>query len=109
MSLSEPSPPQRGQTAAERAAELPPVERQVTPNPAQWIAQTIPPAVYTGQARSGLSKALLLPFYPLWALGVLAAGVLYAIVYLPLWVLLAPVRARQKRVDPEGYEKSQGR
>jgi hypothetical protein len=115
MTISEPPPPERGLTRAERG-------RDVSAAQAQAEAET--------SAGRKLLRSMSLPFvlsqaegypvvikqflqfcliliYPAWIAGVLFSALCYYVVYSVLWVVFWPVRAWMKKNRPEDYAASQ--
>ena len=120
MSATEPPPPQRGQTAAERGRDVSPAQAEVEAQPStlRRLLAAANPRFLLSQADGypvGVKQFLwfcLILIYPAWlffllvALPVLAIGkVLYGIA----WVVFWPLRARQKKHHPEDYAASQGK
>jgi hypothetical protein len=120
MSASEPPPPQRGQTAAERGRDVSAAQAEVEAQPSmiRRLVAAANPKVLLSQADGypvGIKQFLwfcLILIYPAWlfflivALPVLAIGkVLYGIA----WVIFWPMRAHQKKHHPEEYAASQGK
>lgn len=112
MSLSEPPPPQRGLTAAERGSDATEAEKAAA-DPALSTGQRLRAALsfrfWLGQADgypAGVKQFLqfcLVLTWPAWLFAVLVGSVLYGIV----WALFWPLRAWMKRNRPEDYAASQ--
>jgi YggT family protein len=111
MSASEPPPPQRGQTASERASDATAAEEKVAAAPTvpKRVAAAAKPSFLLAQADGypvGIKQFLqfcLLLIYPAWLFMVLVGWAGYGV----LWVLFAPLRIMMKRKDPEAYAASQ--
>lgn len=116
MTTQEPPKPQRGMTAAERGPDVPAAQAELDAEQLHWRTRawrSMGPRVYFGQADGypGPIKWFLwfclLLIWPAWIVTVLL-GVAIGSILVPLgnqllWVLLTPLRRRQKRNNPEEY------
>lgn len=112
---SEPPPPQRGQTREERGRDVSEAQAEAeaeTSKPKQFLHMMSPRLVwsmaegYPVVLKQFIQFCLIL-IYPAWVFAVLVGGLFqllfYVTVYPLLWLLFWPVRAHQKRTNPEEY------
>jgi hypothetical protein len=121
MSISEPPPPERGLTRAERGRDVSPAqaEAEAKTSTARRLLSSMSPRFVLSQAdgypvviKQFLQFCLIL-IYPAWVAGILASVVanlaFYVTVYPVLWVIFWPVRAWMKKNRPEEYAASQNK
>jgi hypothetical protein len=115
MTTSEPPPPERGLTRAERGRDVSAAqaEAEAETSPGRRLLQAMSPRFVLSQAdgypvviKQFLQFCLIL-IYPAWVAGVLFSAVSYYAVYSVLWVLFWPVRAWMKKNRPDDYAASQ--
>jgi hypothetical protein len=115
MTTSEPPPPERGLTRAERGRDVSAAQAkaEAETSPGRRLLQSMSPRFVLSQADGypgGIKQFLqfcLILIYPAWVFGVLFAAVGYYAVYSVLWVLFWPVRAWMKNNRPDDYAASQ--
>jgi YggT family protein len=113
---NEPPPPQRGLTADERGRDVSEAQAEVeaeTSKVQQYLKAMSPRYVlsmaegYPVVIKQFLQFCLII-IYPAWVFAVLVGAALhllfYVTVYPVLWLLFWPVRAWQKKNNPEEYE-----
>ena len=114
--LNEPARPQRGLTSEERGRDVSEAQAEVEAETStvQKYLKSMSPRFVLSMA-DGYPVVLkqfiqfcLIIIYPAWVAGVLFAaamhGLFYITVYPVLWLLFWPVRAYQKKNNPEEYE-----
>jgi hypothetical protein len=115
MTTSEPLPPERGLTRAERGRDVSAAqaEAEAQTSTGRRLLQSISPRFVLSQAdgypvviKQFLQFCLIL-IYPAWVFGALFSAAVYYAVYSVLWVLFWPVRAWMKKNRPEDYAASQ--
>jgi hypothetical protein len=115
MSSSEPPPPERGLTRAERGRDVSAAqaEAEAETSTGRRILLSVSPRFVLSQAEGypvvikQFLQFCLIIIYPAWVFGVLASAVIYYAVYSVFWVLFWPVRAWMKKNRPEDYAASQ--
>jgi YggT family protein len=115
MSISEPPPPQRGLTRAERGRDVSTAqaEAEAATSTGRRMLLSMSPRFVLSQAEGypvvikQFLQFCLIIIYPAWVAGILASAAIYYAVYSVLWVLFWPVRARMKKNRPEDYAASQ--
>ena len=113
---NEPPPPARGLTSEERGRDVSAAQAEVeaeTSKVNQYLKAMSPKYVwsmaegYPVVVKQFLQFCLIL-IYPAWVFGVLFAAAMhllfYVTIYPVLWLLFWPVRAKQKKNNPEEYE-----
>lgn len=113
--LNEPLPPQRGQTIDERGRDISDAQAEVeaeTSTVQKYLKAMSPRTVwqmadgYPVVIKQFLQFCLIL-VYPAFVFAILAGAVVHAIFYVTvypvLWLLFWPVRAYQKKNNPEEY------
>ena len=113
---TEPPAPQRGLTREERGRDVSEAQAEMeaeTSKVKQYLKAMSPRLVlsqadgYPVVVKQFLQFCLIL-IYPAWVVGVLFAAAMhllfYVTIYPVLWVLFWPVRAYQKKNNPEEYE-----
>jgi hypothetical protein len=113
---TEPPAPQRGLTREERGRDVSEAQAEMeaeTSKVKQYLKAMSPRLVlsqadgYPVVIKQFLQFCLIL-IYPAWVVGVLFAAAMhllfYVTIYPVLWVLFWPVRAYQKKNNPEEYE-----
>ena len=113
---NEPPPPQRGLTREERGRDVSEAQAEAeaeTSKVKQYLSAMSPRFVlsqadgYPVVVKQFLQFCLIL-IYPAWVFGVLFAAAMhllfYVTIYPVLWLLFWPVRAWQKKNNPEEYE-----
>lgn len=115
MSISEPPPPERGLTRAERGRDVSAAqaEAEAETSTGRRLLLSMSPRFVLSQAegypvviKQFLQFCLIL-IYPAWLVGVLASAAIYYSVYSVLWVLFWPLRAWMKKNRPDDYAASQ--
>jgi hypothetical protein len=115
MTTSEPPPPERGLTRAERGRDVSAAqaEAEAETSTGRRLLQSTSPRFVLSQAdgypvviKQFLQFCLIL-IYPAWVFGVLFSAAGYYAVYSVLWVLFWPIRAWMKKNRPEDYAASQ--
>src|ERR1700759_4132803 len=115
MSMSEPLPPARGLSRAERGGDVSAeqAEAEAETSTGRRLLLSMSPRFVLSQAegypvviKQFLQFCLIL-IYPAWVVGVLASAGVYYAVYSVLWVVFWPVRAWMKKNRPEDYAASQ--
>ena len=115
MSISEPPPPERGLTRAERGRDVSATqaEAEAETSTGRKLLLSMSPRSVWSQAegypvviKQFLQFCLIL-IYPAWVFGILACAAIYYAVYSVLWVLFWPVRAWMKKNRPDDYAASQ--
>jgi hypothetical protein len=115
MSSSEPPPPERGLTRAERGRDVSAAqaEAEAETSTGRRILLSVTPRFVLSQAegypvviKQFLQFCLIL-IYPAWIAGVLFSTVCYYAMYSVLWVVFWPVRTWMKKNRPEDYAASQ--
>lgn len=115
MTISEPPPPERGLTRAERGRDVSAAqaEAEAETSTGRRLLLSMSPRFVLSQAegypvviKQFLQFCLIL-IYPAWVVGVLASAAIYYSVYSVLWVLFWPLRAWMKKNRPEDYAASQ--
>lgn len=112
---TEPPPPQRGQTREERGRDVSEAQAEAEAETSKWkqFLHWISPRLVWSMA-DGYPVVLkqfiqfcLILIYPAWVFAVLVGGLVqllfYVTVYPVLWLLFWPVRAHQKKTNPEEY------
>jgi hypothetical protein len=112
---SEPPPPQRGQTREERGRDVSEAQAELEAETSKWkqFTHAMSPRLVWSMA-DGYPVVLkqfiqfcLILIYPAWVFAVLCGGLVtllfYVTVYPVLWLLFWPVRAYQKKNNPEEY------
>lgn len=118
MTIEEPPPPTRGQTAEERGPDLSPQEQKVasTRSGPRRLAAAANPRFLLSQADGypvGIKQFLwfcLILVYPAWLFFLLLAAPVWLfskVAYGIVWVLFAPLRRWMKKNRPEDYAASQ--
>jgi hypothetical protein len=115
---NEPPPPQRGLTAEERGRDVSEAqaEAEAETSQVQQYLHAMSPR-YVWSMAEGYPVVLkqfiqfcLILIYPAWVFGVLFAAVMHGLFYITiypvLWLLFWPVRAYQKKNNPEEYAAS---
>src|SRR3954449_3430458 len=113
---NEPPPPQRGLTREERGRDVSDAQAEAeaeTSKPKQYLRAMSPRFVvsmaegYPMVLKQFIQFCLII-IYPAWVFTVLVGALLhlafYVTIYPVLWVLFWPVRASQKKNNPEEYE-----
>jgi hypothetical protein len=115
MTTSEPSPPERGLTRAERGRDVSAAQAEAAAETStgRRLLLSMSPRFVLSQAdgypiviKQFLQFCLIL-IYPAWVCGVLFSAAVYYAFYSVLWVLFWPVRAWMKKNRPEDYAASQ--
>jgi hypothetical protein len=115
MTTTEPPPPERGLTRAERGRDVSAAqaEAEAQTSTGRRLLQSMSPRFvwsqadgYPGVIKQFLQFCLIL-VYPAWVFGMLASAAIYGAVYSVLWVVFWPVRAWMKKNRPEDYAASQ--
>jgi Flp pilus assembly protein TadB len=112
---SEPPPPQRGLTREERGRDVSDAQAEAEAQRSKWqqFLHMMSPRLVWSMA-DGYPVVLkqfiqfcLILIYPAWVFAVLVGGLFqlafYVTVYPLLWLLFWPVRAHQKRTNPQEY------
>jgi hypothetical protein len=115
MSISEPPPPERGLTRAERGRDVSAAqaEAEAETSTGRRMLLSMSPRFVLSQAEGypvvikQFLQFCLIIIYPAWVFGVLASAAVYYAVYSVLWVLFWPMRAWMKKNRPEDYAASQ--
>jgi hypothetical protein len=115
MTTTEPPPPERGLTHAERGRDVSAAqaEAEAQTSTGRRLLQSMSPRFVWSQAdgypvviKQFLQFCLIL-VYPAWVFGMLASAAIYGAVYSVLWVVFWPVRAWMKKYRPQDYAASQ--
>ena len=113
---NEPPPPQRGLTREERGRDVSEAqaEAEAETSKVNQYLKAMSPRFVLSQAEGypvGIKQFLqfcLILIYPAWVFGVLFSAAMhllfYVTIYPVLWLLFWPVRAWQKKNNPEEYE-----
>jgi len=112
---SEPAPPQRGLTREERGRDVSEAQAEAEAQRSKWqqFLHMMSPRLVWSMAEGypvvlkQFIQFCLILIYPAWVFAVLVGGLFqlafYVTVYPLLWLLFWPVRAHQKRNNPEEY------
>jgi YggT family protein len=113
--FGEPPPPQRGLTREERGRDVSEAQADLEAEKSRWqrFLHMMSPRLVWSMA-DGYPVVLkqfiqfcLILIYPAWVFAVLVGGafqlLFYVTVYPLLWLLFWPVRAHQKKTNPEEY------
>jgi len=116
---NEPAPPQRGQTIEERGRDVSDAQAEAeaqTSTVKRYLHAMSPKYVwsmadgYPVVLKQFIQFCLVL-IYPAWVFAILAGAAVHALFYVTvypvLWLLFWPVRAYQKKNNPEEYAESQ--
>jgi hypothetical protein len=115
MTTSEPLPPERGLTRAERGRDvsLAQAEAEAETSPGRMLWRSMSLRFVLSQAdgypvviKQFLQFCLII-VYPAWIFGTLFAAAFYYTVYAIMWGIFWPVRAWMKKNRPEDYAASQ--
>ena len=112
---SEPAPPQRGLTREERGRDVSEAQAEAEAQRSKWqqFLNMMSPRLVWSMAEGypvvlkQFIQFCLILIYPAWVFAVLVGGLFqlafYVTVYPLLWLLFWPVRANQKKNNPEEY------
>lgn len=113
--IGEPPPPARGLTRAERGRDISDAQAEAEAQTSKWkqFLHMMSPRLVWSMAEGypvvvkQFVQFCLILIYPAWVFAVLVGGIFqlafYVTVYPLLWLLFWPVRAHQKRHNPEEY------